>query len=463
MKIFCVLTCFLGLVVAGCGRNRGELEALRAGFVVWESNRTGAWRIFRKDLGTGRVRQLSPEEPGRSHVAAHISPEGRRVVYLSYPEGMDGYRRQGEEVVVPMWVVEADGRGEARVLIGNARAYGEHRAAVWLSERELVYVDERYQTRVMDVETGEGRALIAGRPGGVLWDHGYLPDPTLRYATSGVPNFGWLEGEERRFVSRGQMEGCQPFFTREGAWGYWMGGVGGPLMRVRMASGEMEAVLERDDARMPAGWGYLYFPHISACRRALVIGASPGEHDHNRADYELFLLPLDAGGLAVSGAAVRLTRDGGTDRFPEIFLAGQGEAAVAEAAPVRGGGEDWVVAEDEAEPGGVSAERWRVRARLRAVTPVPTPEEIVPYREGLVVFEYEVLAVETGAELPEVVRVVHWAVLEGEAQELPAVNVGEVAVLDVEPMAAHAHLENRFMADALDLDLDTPVLLDVGL
>ena len=53
------------------------------GLVTWESNRSGAWRIWTRRLEGSPARQLSPDEPGRQHCCAHLSPDGSKLVYLS--------------------------------------------------------------------------------------------------------------------------------------------------------------------------------------------------------------------------------------------------------------------------------------------------------------------------------------------------------------------------------------------
>jgi hypothetical protein len=67
------------------------LSALGDGFVTWESRRKGKWRIWMRPLDGSAETQLSPDEPGRDHVAAHISPDGRHVVYLSLPAPHDDF------------------------------------------------------------------------------------------------------------------------------------------------------------------------------------------------------------------------------------------------------------------------------------------------------------------------------------------------------------------------------------
>ena len=64
---------------------------LGAGQVAWESNRTGEFRIFLRDLAAAEPRQLSPDEPDRDHCCPLFSPDGSRLVYLSLPAGRAGY------------------------------------------------------------------------------------------------------------------------------------------------------------------------------------------------------------------------------------------------------------------------------------------------------------------------------------------------------------------------------------
>ena len=71
-----------------------------------------------------------------STAAASSSPDGRRLVYLSLPQGPPKYRADIGE----LHLVDADG-GRDRVIVPAARHYGEHRAAVWWGPDELVHLD----------------------------------------------------------------------------------------------------------------------------------------------------------------------------------------------------------------------------------------------------------------------------------------------------------------------------------
>lgn len=266
---------------------------LREGFLTWESNRTGAWRIFTRSLSGGEPRQLSPDEEGRDHLAAHISPDGTKVVYLSFPKGLHGYQKHGPDVVVPLYLLDLTSDDPPRKIMQNARPYGEHRCAVWLNNRELVTLDPRYITHRLNLNTSSLQSIVKDRPRGRSWDHGYLLDPTLQTAFSGLPGFFHYDSETQRVSARELMPGCQPNVTRDGTWGYWVLSMGGPINRYHITSGQTGVIVDKHDPRMPGDRGYIYFPHISPCRQLLVFAASPDDHDHHTSDYDLFAAPLE--------------------------------------------------------------------------------------------------------------------------------------------------------------------------
>ncbi len=79
----------LGCTLSGCknqdspadwGERWQQMGKLGRGFLVWESNRTGRWRIWYRNLDGSGLRQLSPEEEGRDHFAPHIAPDGTQLV-----------------------------------------------------------------------------------------------------------------------------------------------------------------------------------------------------------------------------------------------------------------------------------------------------------------------------------------------------------------------------------------------
>lgn len=308
------------VAVAKGGSVDGEpstVAGLGDGFVVWESNRDGNWRIWTRELTPESApRRLSPDEPGRVHCCPDISPDGRWLAYLSLPPGGEAYRPG--RTTGPLRLLDLT-TGEDRMLAPAARNYYENRAVVWRGAGELVFIDGDGHTLLLDLANGKTRRLTE-RPAS---EHGWLIDPGLAFATKGRPSFSPYDPERRAISERAVLGGCQPYFSSDGRWGFFVAGAGGPIDRVDLAGGSRSTILRKNDPRMVDGYGYAYFPMFSTDRRALVYAASPGQHDHVKADYEVFIIASDPATLELAGRARRLTHHPATDRFPDVFLAPQ--------------------------------------------------------------------------------------------------------------------------------------------
>ena len=289
---------------------------LGEGILVWESNRSGEWRIWGRRLDGSGLRQLTADEPGRDHFCPHISPDGRRVAYLSVPKGGPSYEPAG--VHGALHLISVDGTKD-RVIAESARSYFVHRAVVWRDPQTLIYVSGETATVELDIESGERRTLIATPPS----KGGWLINATLTHATTGVPTFSVFNPQRRQVVPRSELGGCEPYFTHDGRWGFWMAGAGGPINRIDLASRRISTILDKNDVLMEKGRGYAYFPMFSADGRLLAYGASTGrqQHDQHRSDYEIFVVESDPQTLEPLSRAVRFTRHPATDRFPDVFLA----------------------------------------------------------------------------------------------------------------------------------------------
>jgi hypothetical protein len=321
-----------------------RMGKLGRGFLVWESNRTGRWRIWYRNLDGSGLRQLSPEEEGRDHFAPHISPDGAQLAYLSYPIGQNAYRSVPKGVLVPLHLLRI-GDGSDRVLVPSARSYRADRAVVWLGNHELIYIDGRGFTQQLEISSGEERQLTE-KPHPKF---GFLINPTMTHATLGrPPSFSLYDPERRSIAMRRAEDGCEPYFSHDGRWGFWIERNGGPVRRIDLLTGATGNIIEGGDRRMPDDHGYIYFPMLSSCQRLLAFAASRSgeEHDHFRADYDVFVGQVDPLSLELVDEPIRYTFDPGTDRFPDVFLSGmefghhRGEAplSIALAVPEEGAG-----------------------------------------------------------------------------------------------------------------------------
>jgi len=77
---------------------------------------------------------------------------------------------------------------------------------------------------------------------------------------------------------------------------------------------------------IPGRRSHEYFPQLSADGNWLVWAATQRGHDHDIADYEIYLWEVGS----PAEKAVRLTYHSGNDRWPDIFIPGASAGAPAE-------------------------------------------------------------------------------------------------------------------------------------
>ena len=398
------------------------IAGLGEGFVVWESNRTGDWRIWIRRLDGSLLRQLSPDGDGQQHCCPHISPDGQRVLYLSRAVPKDRYPKR--EVAGELLLIAVD--GSAPQTLARARTYGwGNRAAVWRNDGELIYVDAKGRTMLLDLDRGRSTALLP-QPREEL---GWLVDPTLRYATNAAPSFPPYDGERRQVAEQRIFGGCEPYFSHDGRWGFWVAGAGGPIHRIDLASRQVSIMLRMNDPRMPGEQGYLYFPMPSRDGRLFAFGASAGGHDHSTSDYDVYVAPTDPRSFELLADPVRLTVDPASDRYPDVFAeplelgrhAGEAPLTLDFAPPGSSGEREWDYGDGARERAAVGRHTYReagtyeVRARgggelLRAQVLVAAPRppqavgavvraagrQIVVHFDEKVRFEDPVISLESG-------------------------------------------------------------------
>lgn len=285
------------------------ITALGDGFVVWESNRTGRWRIWHRALDGTDLRQLTPDDD-REHCAPHVAPDGRHIAFLSYPRGKNSYDSEKGDIRLHVLDLET---GDSRVLIDRVqRADGGNRGAVWVDGSSLQYIDADGQARRVDIRTAKtSDVLIANKHGLLLNATGGCAFERFYYHRV---RDGKVDGTSPKY------DGCEPYFTQDGRWGVRMSGAGGPIDRIDLTTWQREPIVRRDDPDMPRDRNYLYFPMPSPCERLIAFAASPDQHDHNSSDYDVFIMPIDPATLMRTGRPVRYTFDRKTDRYPSAYL-----------------------------------------------------------------------------------------------------------------------------------------------
>ena len=126
-------------------------------------------------------------------------------------------------------------------------------------------------------------------------------------------------------------EGCQINWTPDGQDIYWMnptGNGGSEVYREPMKDGKPAKELSAEQLRfmdVPGRRSHEYFPQLSRDGQWMVWGVTQRGHDHDIADYEIYLWHVGD----KPEEAVRLTYHSANDRWPDIFIPGAAAPAAA--------------------------------------------------------------------------------------------------------------------------------------
>lgn len=292
-------------------RDMAKLARVGEGFLVWERCVDAVWQIWTMPLdGSQPESRLIPGEEGRQHFCPKISPDGTRVAYMSYARG----ESPTQPVEGMLWMLDRKS-GKRTLLAERARSYQGDRAVSWLGEDLLCYINDEGHSVELDVGSLSRRTLTSTP----RKKNGWLLNPQRTHATSGDAEFSPFDAVKGEVQTQPKQSGCQPYFSADGRWGFWMGGSGGPLNKMFLPTRRVEALLKANDPRLPKDRNYIYFPMLSSCQRLLAFAASADDHDHYDSDYDIFVIQVVAETLEPIGTAVRYTSFTGNDRYPDVF------------------------------------------------------------------------------------------------------------------------------------------------
>ena len=161
-------------------------------------------------------------------------------------------------------------------------------------------------------------------------------------------------------------------------------------------------------------------------------------------------------------AWARVTNNSGGDSMPDVWIDLPDSPYPSRPSGRIGPSHSRVDAETAARPGGESAAgRLVVSVRLDRPGPIPTPQEILPYRHALVVNEYTVVEVLQGAYPDRRIQVAQWAIRNSRELADARKIAGAASTLTVDKYDAHPELEGeRLISDSAASTL--PLYYDVS-
>lgn len=294
-------------------RGADEEERLRTatsdlrGFMVWSSNRSGNHDIHAMTFPGGRIRQLTRHP----HVDYYprISPDGTRVVFARSQQPWVSQRN-----CLPWDIFIVDVKTGRETLVarnGNTPA--------WSRDGRVIYYQKNANTLIAHDVQEKRETVICTSASCNLPEQTELQTPSFNAEAGALA--ATLRGPRRATVvgqpgARLQHVGggCQLTWGHDGTHLYYVDKGGRQQNAVyKVAYPSLERTLWLD---LPGTHSHEYFPRTSRDGRYLVLGATAKGHEHDTADYEIFLWPVGA----PPERAVRLTHHTGNDCWPDIFV-----------------------------------------------------------------------------------------------------------------------------------------------
>jgi Tol biopolymer transport system component len=278
--------------------------------IVWSSNRSGNHELYLLDLRDGSVRRLT----NHPHVdyLSRFSPDGRQILFLRSQREWVSFREHG---AWDLYVMNADGTGERRLAshVSRPRWSADGAAIVFHRDARVFRYDLATTREELVVDASEA---VAGSK--VFHSFELSPDGRrLTYAfRRGRTGAAVMDLETRTVVPLTTIQACQTSWIDGGSSLLWveLGGHGG----TRVMAGRSDGSERRVFMDLPGARSHEYFPRLSPDGKWLVWAATQAGHEHDRADYEIFLWEVGT----PWEKAVRLTDFPGNDQWPDLYVRG---------------------------------------------------------------------------------------------------------------------------------------------
>ena len=286
------------------------------GFVVFSSNRDGNHDIFSLDLKTFDLTKLTTHPNTETY--PRISPDGKKLVFA---RAHQVWMSQRNSVAWDVYVLNIASGKEVKVGSNGT-------APAWVDNESITYLQESTKVTKVNIsdlssdviyESGVNNAMPKGA---ALQNPKYNPDTgelvfTGRQNKIGMNTGHWGTALSNGDTHRGVHNGCEIAWNSAGTELFQVttGGRENTNRVVKIDKNTLEVSSLID---LEGEFTHEYWPKESSNGQYMVIGASRSrkEHEHDVADYEIFLWKVGS----QPHEATRLTFHTGNDNWPDVFV-----------------------------------------------------------------------------------------------------------------------------------------------
>jgi hypothetical protein len=376
----------------------------------------------------------------QSYVKPLITPKGDRIVFSTRPEG------DGPQISVVKW----DGSGLTSLGKGFALAVWQNPA----DNSEWLYVGT--ENKGYDFATVSRFPIDNPSQRELVWNKTPVSGDTFQVSADGRfaaglfpwPNAGIAELPNKSWEKLG--DGCwTALTTARGPVAWYFDGAHRNITLVdqRTKKRWTVAINQAPGFQNPE----VYHPRWTNHPRFMAMSGPYNQGGANQvrsggAQTEVWLGRFSDDFSRIE-AWTRATTNGGGDSYPDVWI-----DTARSPHPSRPGGAigpaSAVTSSSTKPAAAANATRAVLNVRLTHAGPIPTPQSILPYRHALVVNEYDVVSVGSGAYTEKKIQIAQWAIRDGKVLADAKKSAGATATVTVERYDAHPELEGeRLISD----------------
>jgi len=309
-----------GTVAIDATKNQGlsarQLNSL-SGFAVFSSNRDGNHDIFKLNLTNFELSKITTHPHTETY--PRISPDGSKLVFARAHQTWVSLRN-----TVAWDIILLD------LISGEEATIGQRGTApAWINHHQITYAQDSVRLVKVDVRTGVQQTLYESGIDNPMPTGSHLSNPkynpntkqfvfTARQNQIGMNTGHWGTALSNGHRHKGLLNGCEISWDTAGETLFQVTG-GGNRDSLRIAKIEPETLDVTTLIDLEGEFSHEYWPKDAANGSGyMVLGASRSkqEHEHDVADYEIFLWEKGTD----PGQATRLTFHTGNDNWPDVYV-----------------------------------------------------------------------------------------------------------------------------------------------
>jgi hypothetical protein len=287
------------------------------GLVVWSSSRFGNHDILIMKTDGSEVKPLTSGDAVDWY--PRFSPDGQQILFTRSKRGWVPEQDANRPEKWDQFVMNLDGSNLHQV--ADNATWG-----TWVDGRRIL-ISRKSSLFIKDMGTGAETLLVDGSTVPALADadlqNPHLsPDQKFLAITlrGSKRETGIFSLESKTWVKTG--EGCQINWFPQGDRILWVNPSGNgdsEVLAEPVKNGAPASALTFEQTRfvdIPGRRSHEYFPQLDRTGKWLVWAATQRGHDHDTADYEIYLWEVGA----PADQATRLTFHSANDRWPDIYI-----------------------------------------------------------------------------------------------------------------------------------------------